>query len=67
MERVPYELCVLRSLPEAVRRREVWVAGANRWRKTRLPSRSRPSTMIAGTCHVPPVPSGAGHRCDAGG
>jgi len=32
VERVPYELCVLRALREAVRRREVWVAGANRWR-----------------------------------
>jgi TnpA family transposase len=32
VERVPYELCVLGSLREAVRRREVWVEGANRWR-----------------------------------
>ncbi|MGH9071559.1 MAG: Tn3 family transposase, partial [Acidimicrobiales bacterium] len=32
VERIPYELCVLRSLREAIRRREVWVEGANRWR-----------------------------------
>jgi TnpA family transposase len=30
-ERVPYELCVLRALRDALRRREVWVEGANRW------------------------------------
>jgi len=28
---VPYELCVLRALREAIRRREVWVVGAQRW------------------------------------
>ena len=32
VERIPYELCVLKALREAIRRREVWVAGANRWR-----------------------------------
>ena len=32
VERVPYELCTLRALREAIRRREVWVVGANRWR-----------------------------------
>jgi len=32
MERIPYELCVLAALREAVRRREVWVVGAVRWR-----------------------------------
>lgn len=32
IERIPYELCVLVSLREALRRREVYVAGANRWR-----------------------------------
>ena len=31
VERIPYELCVLRALREAIRRREVWVVGANRW------------------------------------
>ena len=30
--RVPYELCVLVALRDAIRRREVWVAGAGRWR-----------------------------------
>jgi len=28
----PYELCVLVALRNAIRRREVWVAGAGRWR-----------------------------------
>jgi hypothetical protein len=32
VERVPYELCVLIALREALRRREVWVEGAGRWR-----------------------------------
>jgi hypothetical protein len=32
VERIPYELCVLRSLREAIRRREVYIAGATRWR-----------------------------------
>jgi TnpA family transposase len=32
IERVPYELCVLRALREGIRRREVWVVGASRWR-----------------------------------
>lgn len=31
-ERIPYELCVLISLREALRRREVYVQGAGRWR-----------------------------------
>ena len=32
VERIPYELCVLRALRDGLRRREVWVEGANRWR-----------------------------------
>jgi len=32
VERVPYELCVLRALRDGLRRREIWVVGANRWR-----------------------------------
>ncbi|MGW0424698.1 hypothetical protein [Streptomyces sp. NPDC003015] len=32
VERVPYDLCVLVALRDAVRRREIWVVGANRWR-----------------------------------
>ncbi|MFE7183939.1 hypothetical protein [Streptomyces erythrochromogenes] len=32
IERVPYELCVLVALRDAVRRREIWVLGADRWR-----------------------------------
>ena len=31
VERIPYELCVLKALREAIRRRELWVTGANRW------------------------------------
>ncbi|MPZ66640.1 MAG: Tn3 family transposase [Pseudonocardiaceae bacterium] len=32
VERIPYELCVLVSLRDALRRREVYVAGAGKWR-----------------------------------
>jgi hypothetical protein len=32
VERVPYELCVLKALRDAIRRRELYVAGAHRWR-----------------------------------
>ncbi|BBC28962.1 hypothetical protein SGFS_002530 [Streptomyces graminofaciens] len=32
VERIPYELCVLVSLRDALRRREIWVVGASRWR-----------------------------------
>ena len=32
VERIPYELCVLKALRDAVRRREVYVVGAKRWR-----------------------------------
>lgn len=31
VERIPYELCVLVALRDALRRREIWVPGANRW------------------------------------
>ena len=39
VERIPYELCVLISLREAIRRREIWVEGSRRWRdpETDLP------------------------------
>jgi len=32
VERVSYELCVLGALRDALRRREIWVAGARAWR-----------------------------------
>lgn len=32
IERIPYELCTLIALRDAIRRREVYVRGANRWR-----------------------------------
>jgi TnpA family transposase len=32
VERIAYELCVLRALRVGLRRREIWVVGANRWR-----------------------------------
>jgi Tn3 transposase DDE domain len=32
VERIPYELCVLRALRDALRRREIYVEGAQRWR-----------------------------------
>jgi hypothetical protein len=31
-ERIPYELCALGALRDAIRRREIWVAGAAKWR-----------------------------------
>ena len=40
VERIPYELCVLTALRDALRRREIWVVGAARWRdpETDLPA-----------------------------
>jgi hypothetical protein len=32
VERVPYELCVLQAVRDGLRRRELWVLGARRWR-----------------------------------
>lgn len=32
IERIPYELCVLVALRDALRRREIYVVGGNRWR-----------------------------------
>jgi len=32
VERIPYELCVLRALRDGLRRRDIWVMGARRWR-----------------------------------
>lgn len=32
VERIPYELCVLGALRDAIRRREISIVGANRWR-----------------------------------
>lgn len=39
VERIPYELCALQALRDAVRRREIWVEGARTWRnpETDLP------------------------------
>ncbi len=40
VERIPYELCVLRALRQALMNREIWVAGAKKWRnpETELPA-----------------------------
>jgi hypothetical protein len=57
VERIPYELCVLKALRDAIRRREVYVVGGNRWRNpeedlpgdfelTLAPDASRPSTKV---------------------
>ena len=32
IERIPYELCVLVALRDGIRRREIFVDGANKWR-----------------------------------
>lgn len=39
IERIPYELCALQALRDALRRREIWVVGARAWRnpETDLP------------------------------
>ncbi|MFI9638466.1 Tn3 family transposase [Micromonospora sp. NPDC051925] len=39
VERIPYELCALQALRDALRRREIWVVGARAWRnpETDLP------------------------------
>jgi hypothetical protein len=36
VERVPYELCTLQALRDALRRREIWVVGARLWRNPEL-------------------------------
>ena len=43
VERIPYELCVLISLREAIRRREIWIEGSRRWGdpETDLPRTSK--------------------------
>lgn len=46
IERIPYELCVLVALRDAIRRREVYVDGGNRWRN--------PET-ICPAISIPPV------------
>jgi len=47
-ERIPCELCVLVSLRDALRRREIWVAGASRWRNSEwLSARSRATAVGA--------------------
>jgi hypothetical protein len=32
VERIPYELCVLRAVRDAIRRREIYIEAARRWR-----------------------------------
>ncbi|MEU6711919.1 DUF4158 domain-containing protein [Nonomuraea sp. NPDC046802] len=48
VERISYELCVLVALRKAIRRREIWVEGANTWRN---PVRiCRPTSRTTGMC-----------------
>ncbi|WP_240449868.1 DUF4158 domain-containing protein [Streptomyces sp. S1] len=51
VERIPYELCVLVSLRDALRRREIWVPGAGRWQNPEgdLPPTSRTTAMSTTT------------------
>ncbi|WP_411143791.1 hypothetical protein [Streptomyces sp. x-80] len=51
VERIPYELCVLVALRDAVRRREIWVVGrtGGATRRTTCPRTSR----TTGTCTTP--------------
>lgn len=42
VERIPYEPCVLISLREAIRRREIWIEGSRRWAPAPAACRSAP-------------------------
>ncbi len=55
IERVSYELCVLVSLKNALRRREIYVAGATRWRNPRRTC--RPTSRTTGMCTTRPCAS----------
>jgi hypothetical protein len=66
VERIPYELCVLKALRDAIRRREVYVVGGNRWSSS---TRSRIASGSWSRCHrrssrpaLSPSPSGAAAR-----
>lgn len=59
--RTSYELCVLSALSAAIRRREIWIVGAVKWRNRRL---TCPATSTwPGTCTMPRSPSRQTRRC----
>jgi hypothetical protein len=68
VERIPYELCVLVALRDALRRRELYVAGAHRWRDPDddLPGDFDTTREVVLDPHQPlrPVPARHGHRLD---
>ena len=69
VERIPYELCVLVALRDALRRREVYVAGANRWRnpKTTCPATSTPpGRSTTPRCASPWPPASSSPGCGVG-
>jgi hypothetical protein len=55
IERASYELCVIVSLKDALRRREIYVAGARRWRNPRRIC--RPTSRTTGTFTTRPCVS----------
>src|SRR5690606_22837621 len=61
IERIPYELCVLVALRDALRRREIYVIGGNRWRN---PEEDLPGDFEASReVHYAPVcPQRSDHR-----
>ncbi|WP_223839088.1 hypothetical protein [Saccharopolyspora pogona] len=67
-ERIPYELCVLVALRDAIRRREIYVGGGTRWRN---PEDDLPGDFeSAGTVHYaairqPEDPGGVRRRPEA--
>ncbi|MFE7001169.1 DUF4158 domain-containing protein [Streptomyces griseus] len=63
VERIPYELCVLVALRDAIRRREIYVEGALRWRN---PEDDLPGDFEAARTDPPaPGPAGVHHEPEA--
>jgi hypothetical protein len=59
IERIPYELCVLIALREALRRREIYVEGAGRWRDPEGPAGSEDNRDVHYAALAKPVDAAA--------
>jgi len=62
VERINYEICVLRSLRESLRCKEIWVVGADRYRipigtSLQISHRNETRTMTCCSCHRTPMRS----------
>jgi hypothetical protein len=69
VDRIPYELCVLVALRDAIRRREIYVDGATRWRDPRMICRA--TLRPAATCTMPrcasrSIRASSSPRCSSG-